>query len=175
MTNNFAQQIELEIHPWTVSDLSAVRTIALATWLATYGSFIPEADIRKFWEESYTIEKLTELCNSPTARGFIESHAAGFAKTRFNSDEKKFYLQSLYVLPEHQGKGIGSKLLDAVEEYARTFDVDSIWLGVMSQNLAALDWYRRIGFQFEQEEPFTMGTTTVMHLIGFRTIKRKAL
>lgn len=167
----------VNLHTWTVNDLAAVRHIALTTWLAAYSSFIPESDIRLFFEEWYTVEKLKELCNSPTARGFIaemDSHAVGFAKTSYNSDEKKFYLQSLYVLPESQGKGIGTKLLDAAEEFARSFGADAIWLGVMTQNLVTLDWYKRIGFQFEKEEPFTMGNTTVMHLIGFRKINRKA-
>lgn len=76
-------------------------------------------------------------------------------------------------MPDFQGKGIGTKLLHATEECALSFDVDAIWLGVMTQNLPALNWYRRIGFQFESEEPFTMGNTTVMHLIGFRKINRE--
>lgn len=165
----------VNIHPWTVNDLAAVQHIAWTTWIATYGSFISEQDIRLFFDAWYTIEKLEELCDSPTARGFIaeiDSQAVGFAKTSYNPDDKKFSLHSLYVLPEWQGKGIGTKLLDATEEFALSFDADAIWLGVMTQNLAALNWYRRIGFQFENEEPFTMGNTTVMHLIGFRKINR---
>jgi ribosomal protein S18 acetylase RimI-like enzyme len=45
-----------------------------------------------------------------------------------------------------------------------------IWLGVMVQNVDALAWYRKLGFIFEREEPFTMGKTTVPHLIGFKKI-----
>ncbi len=168
--------MEVNIHQWTVNDLAAVRHIALTTWLATYSGFIPAQDIRLFFDEWYTIEKLQELCNSPTARGFIaelDSNAVGFAKTSYNPDEKKFSLHSLYVVPGCQGKGIGKRLLDATEAFACSFGAEAIWLGVMTQNLVALNWYQRIGFQFEKEEPFTMGNTTVMHLIGFRKINRE--
>ena len=169
---------EIVIRPWTRDDLQAIRDIAWKTWLATYSSFIPEEDLQTFLDEFYSIAALTKLLNSTQARTFIaeiHANAVGFSKTNFNDTDNRFYVASLYVLPEFQGKGIGTRLMNASEEFAFTFGVDSIWLGVMTQNVDALNWYKRIGFQFVREEPFTMGKTTVQHLIGFRTIKRNQL
>jgi ribosomal protein S18 acetylase RimI-like enzyme len=163
----------LSIREWEVEDIPSIQHIAWTTWLASYGSFIPERDMRTFFEEYYTTEALTHFCQERFAKGFIaecETTPAGFAKTNFSTNEKKFYLNSLYILPEYQGKGIGSQLLQVCEDFALSLNADEIWLGVMAQNVSALEWYKKIGFQFVREEPFTMGKTTVQHLIGFRRI-----
>ncbi len=162
------------VRTWRLEDLPAVQHIAWTTWLATYGGFIPESDMRSFFDQYYTLEALKEFCTSQIAKGFIaevDSTPVGFSKTNFDSNHKKFYLNSLYILPEHQGKGVGAKLLRASEEFALSLNAQEVWLGVMEQNVAALEWYKRIGFEFVEEAPFTMGNTTVMHLIGYRAIK----
>jgi diamine N-acetyltransferase len=166
--------MQVVIRDWVDTDIPSVQHIAWTTWLATYGSFIPERDMQAFFDEYYTAQALMQFCGGDLARGFIAhagETAAAFAKTMLNPSDQKFYLNSLYALPEHQGKGIGSMLLRRCQDFARTLGASEIWLGVMTKNTAALDWYRNIGFQFVHEEPFTMGQTTVQHLIGYRTIR----
>jgi len=165
--------VSLVVRRWEPTDIPSVQRIAWTTWLAAYGGFIPEVDMRTFFDQYYTADALEKFCSDDHARGFLADYdavPAGFAKTARNTDDGRFYLNSLYVLPEYQGKGIGSRLLQASERFALTLHAPEVWLGVMMQNTAAVDWYRRIGFQFVSEEPFTMGHTTVPHLIGFRTI-----
>ena len=64
--------------------------------------------------------------------------------------------------------------MKASEEIALTFGADSVWLGVMTKNIPALEWYRKLGFDFVEEAPFVMGNTTVMHLIGRKKITETA-
>jgi ribosomal protein S18 acetylase RimI-like enzyme len=100
----------------------------------------------------------------------IKSVPAGYAKSNLSVSENKLYVQSMYVLPEFQGRGIGHLLLRSAERRAREFDLDRIWLGVMVQNTNALEWYKKNGFEFVEESPFMIGDTTVQHLIGYRTL-----
>ncbi len=170
-------ETDVSVRKWEPSDVSSVQRIAWTTWLATYGSFIPEADMRAFFDEFYTTELLERFCKDDTARGFIAEYdgsPAGFAKSNFNKDEWKFYLNSLYVLPLYQGKRIGSALLRVCEDFAVSCGAKEIWLGVMTQNVSAIEWYKKIGFRFDREEPFVMGRTTVQHLIGYRSINQPA-
>jgi len=130
-------------------------------------------DLRGYFEEHYSVKALGELMASSGFHGLLallDGEAAGYGKVKFNDQERRCYVSSLYILPAYQGKGVGSKLLTKAEGYARGFGVDEIWLGVMEQNTTALAWYRKIGFQFVKEAPFTMGKTTVNHLIGYRPI-----
>jgi ribosomal protein S18 acetylase RimI-like enzyme len=60
--------------------------------------------------------------------------------------------------------------MKTAEDRAVALGMSEVWLGVMIQNTPALEWYKRTGFHFVEEAPFTMGNTTVVHLIGYRTI-----
>jgi ribosomal protein S18 acetylase RimI-like enzyme len=161
------------VREWNRSDLPVVRQITWVTWLATYASFIPVADMEAYFASRYTPEDLTKLFESPNIRCAVaecDGAVVGFGRTQYNSQENRIYLSSLYVLPSFQGKGIGMKLVREAEGVARLLNLDEIWLGVMVDNVDALAWYRKIGFFFEREEPFVMGGTTVSHLIGFKKI-----
>ncbi len=163
----------MTIREWTTEDLPAVRHITWETWVATYSSFIPMDDLRGYFEKVYSVEALAALMEPSTFQGLLaieDGVPAGYGKVKYNSGEKRCYISSLYILPDFQGRGIGGKLLARGEEFARTFGVDEVWLGVMVQNTGALAWYRKIGFQFVEEAPFTMGKTTVNHLIGYRKL-----
>lgn len=150
-----------------------IRRIFWETWHATYSAFIPEADLEQYFSERYSVEALHALFQSGDVHGAIadvDGVPVGAMITRFRKDEGRFYVSSLYVLPSCQGTGVGRALMQLASSLARERGVKQIWLGVMSKNLSALRWYERQGFQFIEELPFTMGGTTVHHLIGYKDI-----
>ncbi len=54
-------------------------------------------------------------------------------------------LAILAVLPDARGKGIGSALLDAVEERLRALGIDDMLIGVITTNTDAMRLYERRG------------------------------
>lgn len=163
----------LEIREWTAADLETIRRLTWTTWLDAYGTFIPEKDLKLYFDAVYSVEELTRLQESPHFRGLLaemDRQAAGYAKVRYAPEEARCYVSSLYILPEFQGMGVGNVLLEEAERRALAFGVKEIWLGVMVQNTKALEWYLRKGFVFVEEQPFTMGSTSVPHRIGYRPI-----
>jgi ribosomal protein S18 acetylase RimI-like enzyme len=162
---------EPALRVWTVGDIETVRMIARETWKATYGAFIPDADLTEYLETRYAVEALTNTIADPLFRGFLaswEDHDAGYMIVSTPSKEDRCYVSSVYVLPAYQGKGIGRAFMAEARRYAQRRGFDRIWLGVMTANTAARAWYERNGFRFVKKEPFTMGTTTVEHLIGYQ-------
>ncbi|MGQ9798829.1 MAG: GNAT family N-acetyltransferase [Ignavibacterium sp.] len=160
------------IRYWSEKDFSAVRKILLGTWLNTY-TFIPEEDIRFHLEKFYTIEKLQQLYTDSNTNCFmaeVNENPIGWMKLYNNENQKRFYVSSLYVLPDYQGFGIGRKFLEVAESLTGKMNYDRIWLGVMKDNIKALNCYKKIGFYFIEEEPFQMGKTIVIHLIGYKLI-----
>jgi ribosomal protein S18 acetylase RimI-like enzyme len=102
----------------------------------------------------------------------VDEGVAGYEKNFFSKDEQRYYVSSLYILPQYQGLGLGRDLLSAAESRAVQRGLDRIWLGVMKENKSTLSWYRKHGFVFGDELPFTMGRTTIPHLIGYRLIRK---
>jgi ribosomal protein S18 acetylase RimI-like enzyme len=56
-------------------------------------------------------------------------------------------IHDLAVLPQHQGKGVGQALLDAVEDHARRKGCCKLTLEVLDDNTRARALYRRFGFE----------------------------
>ena len=161
---------------WTIEDLPSVRNVTWLTWLDAYASFVPVEDLRAYFDEHYSLESLGQLFRHPSVKGFVavvEHEVVGYLKTMFEQKSDRFYISSVYVLPKFQGAGVGGHLMKEAEEQALVCGVDEVWLGVMTQNIPALEWYRRNGFVFVEEQPFTMGHTTVPHLIGYKKIQRR--
>ena len=165
-------QTEINIRNWTKEDFPIVKEILLTTWKDSY-SFIPDKDIKIHFENFYCKDCLIEMINDPYTIGTLaeaNSVPVGWMKLFEDHINKKLYVSSLYILPEYQGYGIGHKLLEESYKIAREKHFSKVWLGVMKQNVKSLEWYQKLGFIFGDEEPFKMGSTEIMHLIGHKII-----
>ncbi|NWG02129.1 MAG: GNAT family N-acetyltransferase [Syntrophaceae bacterium] len=163
----------LTIRSWQKSDLAPIRRIIWQSWMSTYSSFISKTDLKTHFDTYYSEASLLRMFDNSAIQGFVaatEDNIAGFARLFYNRDENRLYITSMYFLPECQGQGMGRKLLEAAEKYAVKKSFDELWLGVMVKNRVALNFYRKAGFLFVREEPFTMGDTTVSHLIGYKKL-----
>ena len=72
-------------------------------------------------------------------------------------------LAALFVDPDHQGKGIGTRLMDKAKSLRRKID-----LCVYSENTTALGFYVKCGFTVKKErpEPHTGHRETLMEYTG---------
>ena len=157
-------------------DFDTLRFILKTTWFDTYSKFIPEEDLTFYLNETYNNDKLKLLLNNPDTKIFIaevESKSAGMMRVSEDKLQKRFYLNSLYVLPDYQGFGVGKELSILAENIALSLQHDKIWLGVMEKNTTAMNWYKKNGFVFPEEEPFQMGKTKVNHFIGYKILLEK--
>ena len=66
-------------------------------------------------------------------------------------------LGDIYVAPAYRSTGIGQRLLDEAQGWARLMEADTLRLNVHSANSAAINYYLRKGF----EEKFKVMTITL--------------
>jgi ribosomal protein S18 acetylase RimI-like enzyme len=161
------------IRPWKKSDLTSIQAITWQSWMATYSSFIPESDLKSYFDIYYGESPLLSMFDHPLMQGYVAEsggHVIGFIRLVFNQEENRIYFPSLHVIRDFQGQGMGAKLLEAAEGYATEKGLPELWVGVIVKNREAFSFYRKTGFIFVKEEPFTMGKTTVSHLIGLKKI-----
>lgn len=104
----------------------------------------------------------------PLRRRFFEA-----AKAILNRDMEgmadetspdEFYLDTLAVMPQHRGKGIGSALLMAMAERARSLGKPAALL-VDKTNPKAEALYRTLGFSYIDDRPFAGVYMSHMRLI----------
>ena len=56
-------------------------------------------------------------------------------------------IESLSVLPQYRGSGLGSELLDRLEQHLRAVGADDLILGALPGNTDAIRLYERRGYQ----------------------------
>lgn len=157
------------VRPWAFADVVAVREVLRKSWEAAYGAFIPADDLRTYLDAAYSHDALRELMTDPEIKGFVGvkgREVVAVIRLHDHRSEGRTYVSSVYVVPEEQGTGWGNRLMQLAAREAAAAGRQEIWLGVMTQNVPALEWYRRHGFVADRQEPFLMGRTTVQHLIG---------
>ena len=163
------------VRKWKEEDAAGVRKVLQLSWQKAYSSFIPQEDLDFYLDKTYSEPSLQEMSKNPDYICYvaeIEDTIGGWLKLTDNKSEKRFYLSSIYVLPEFQNMKIGEKLyrLACAEAVKKGFT--EMYIGVMVQNKRALQWYQKLGFTFFEEQPFTMGNTSVPHLIGRKILDK---
>ena len=124
----------LEIRPMQHSDLDAVLAI--------------EVDLFPIdaWSEELFLGELAEVSNSrDLAVAVIDSQIVGYASFRYVG--KQGDVNTVAVSKTHQGKGIGTSLMDWLESQATLRNVREIFLEVRSDNDAAMKMYSTRGYE----------------------------
>ncbi len=169
------------------SDADGIRRLLRRSWAAAYGAFAPPEDLRACLAEHYCTTRLREYVDDPQSRSLVAEDGGriiGYLRLQASGDSPsaagcgpgpaRMYIRSIYVSPDRQGGGIGRALMRIALEHARKSGFTEIWLGVMRPNRRAYDWYVGQGFSPREEEPFTMGTTTVPCLICRKALTNRA-
>ncbi len=148
------------------------------TWLATYPNkkhnITREDILEKDWESKERLERWQKTIAENGKNGtftFVAKEGnkvVGFCAV---SKEKNYNdLKIIYVLPKHQGKGIGRMLLNkamAVLETAKDTIVE-----VVGYNKGAIDFYEKLGFiEFEKGKGHEIPNGKIMPTIRMKLKK----
>ena len=96
------------------------------------------------------MRQLVEAADAATWIAEADDRMAGFAIVEWA--EGAAYIQTLEVLPERRGSGVGGELLRLTEGSARGAGAELIWLHVDAENAGAIRLYERHGYRYENRE-----------------------
>ncbi len=142
----------------TVADLGRVSDIKVRNWEDTYASLLEAAVLRPFLDRDAQLAELHEKLAEPgtlmLVAGDRSGAIAGFAVT-YLEVEPEPWLESLHVLRELRGSGIGTLLMRCTAERVIARGHNSMSLGVISGNVAAARFYERLGGAMIGLEPLS--------------------
>lgn len=145
-------------------DIEKIQEIAMQSWIDTYSNIIDEETIREVINNWYASEDLKKQVKDPIffvaeeknkMKGFIHASVK----------DEKAHLHRLYIRPESQGEGTGTKLYEKAEKKVREANGQFIELEVMSENTKGFDFYISRGFTEEKEEKVELNETEVMQKV----------
>lgn len=157
------EQLPATIRRATVEDIPVLRDLADRTWREAYAEIISAAQIDYMLGWMYSPEQIAKEIGAGVIWEIteVEDQPAGFCSLTF-VDQDHAKLNRLYVLPERQGLGLGSRLLTRVQELARERGVREISLQVNKQNARAIRRYERAGYNVSHSAVFDIGGGFVM-------------
>ena len=131
-------------------DTKQVKYAAKKSWHATYEGIIPVEIQENFLNGAYSDEMMERrLEHSLMLVAEVENIIAGFANFTPVNEQGQTELSAIYLLPEYQGKGIGSSLLNTGIEKLK--DVKEIHLDVEKENTIGTTFYKVKGFRTVDE------------------------
>jgi len=130
------------------ADLDRVTEIKVRNWTDTYSALLDPAVLEPYLDRDVQLADLRAEAAQPGTLLLVaedrSGEIAGFALTYLESEPEP-WLESLHVLRERRGEGIGSLLMRATAKHVRARGHSSMRLGVISGNDAAARFYERLG------------------------------
>jgi ribosomal protein S18 acetylase RimI-like enzyme len=139
--------------------------IAERTFKETYVDQVPADDMDAYLRSEFslgqvrrdlhrdgTIYFLAELHRRPV--GYLKVNLPGVQTDLDETDAVE--IESIYVRADHQGTGIGRRLM---EEAIAVANLQAVWLGVWEKNPNAIAFYERWGFRRFGTHSFRLGRT----------------
>ena len=138
-----------------MADAAAISAVNVETWRVAYRGLVPDDYLagRSAADREPKWRRLLEPgsgCHTLVAT--VDHVVAGYCSLALPSRDQDTgpdvaEVTSIYVLPEHQGSGIGRALMTAGLEHVRgAVEFEQVTLWVFSANQAAQAFYRQLGF-----------------------------
>lgn len=135
------------IEPAKASDVQEIKQVLSQTWINTYGPFLSHTTIQKVTDVWHAPELLEAQVKNSDIFFRLAKDESGIILgliTAQQYDEDTLIVARLYVRPQSQRQGIGSKLLNdtmSIYSHAKKFQ-----LAVEAQNEKGISFYRKQGF-----------------------------
>ncbi len=156
-------QTEIKIVPALSDDIPAIQQIVQITWPDTYLKIIGQQQLDYMLQLFYSTEALMKQMEEGHLFLVAKQGHKILAFAAYNQeDEKTWKLQKLYALPDTQGRGIGSMLIDYIINDLKHRNTTRLKLNVNRHNSAKI-FYEKLGFKVVLEEDIDIGNGYFMN------------
>ncbi|KIO51976.1 GNAT family N-acetyltransferase [Flavobacterium hibernum] len=148
-----------------LNDIKTIQEITNITWPITYGEILSKEQLDYMLGLFYSEEALAKQIENKEQLFYLISDSEsiiGFIGIEHNyKNEAITKIHKIYLLPETQGKGIGKKVFDEIQNMALENNSKALLLNVNRFN-TALGFYKKIGFQVAEEVNIEIGNGYLM-------------
>jgi ribosomal protein S18 acetylase RimI-like enzyme len=155
----------VRISPVAGTDLQSLAQLARDIWYLHYPGMITVSQIDYMLAQRYQPEVIALQIESGEAwwdKLEVQSQLAGFASYEPGSESSSIKLDKLYVNQRFMRRGLGSALLNRVEEQSRSRGYRSLYLQVNKGNAPSIAFYRSNGFEVKDSVKVDIGNQFFM-------------
>lgn len=155
----------VEIRQATEADIPVLGALARLIWRASFRDIVSPEQIEYMLEQRYHPDVLRRvLVDGEPTYEILSVDGEPLAYTAYLPTDRidELKLQQLYVHPEWQGRGLGGRLMDRVEQVARECGRSRLMLTVNRHNHRAKGAYEKRGFSVREAAQFDIGGGFIM-------------
>lgn len=160
------------IRPAALTDVAAIRAVGIAAWYDTYTGMVPADYIAWALEKWWTSEAIQRHVLSDTFLVLVaevNDQIVGMASAQVRADQTAI-LWRLYVNHVYRGQGIGTRLLDEVQNQL-PLEVKTLYIEYYQQNQRAAAFYAAQGFIFDRVETILFQEVPIVSIFVKRLIR----
>lgn len=135
-------------------DAQKISDVHRKSWHNTYDGILPPEKIEEMLVHSEAAQldhfRETAKGNKPEHLllvAKIQGEIIGFCDMKYNG--KKAEVKAIYILPDHQHRGIGTKMMDKFREWAN--HPPEVSADVLLENRSAVRFFEKHGFRANQD------------------------
>ncbi|MFH1158962.1 MAG: GNAT family N-acetyltransferase [Pseudomonadota bacterium] len=143
---------DIFIREATVADADVIGRVHVDSWRESYAGIFPDDILRDLsweeraenWKKALREEKIPWKMFVAEEGGIVKGFVA-VGKSRKPEFPFEGELYAFYILKEAQGRGIGRKLFEKVQNSLKLGGMNSMFLLVLKDNGPAIEFYRHMG------------------------------
>ncbi|MCW2258702.1 MULTISPECIES: GNAT family N-acetyltransferase [Sphingobacterium] len=157
---------KINIKKVTLSDIKDLQKIGKQTFFETFSESNSEENMKKYLEEGFSVDKLTEELTNPYSEFYFaldNQEVIGYLKLNVGESQteeqhhESLEIERIYVLQDYHGKKIGQILYEKALQIALERKSEYVWLGVWEENPRAISFYKKNGFIEFDKHIFVLG------------------
>ncbi len=153
----------MHLRPAIEADIPLLRDLAHRIWRECYPGIITPEQIEFMLGWMYSEGEIRRQIAAGIAWEIaeIEGAPAGYLSWQCE-DDGRVKISKLYLLPQHQRRGLGARMIGHIAAHARALGARAMWMQVNKRNTSAIGAYLKAGFHIEKEAVFDIGGGFVM-------------
>lgn len=160
----------MKVREATIKDAEGIGKVHVDSWRTTYKSIVPDEYLNKLsyeqrahlWEQ-HILDTAKYILVAENENGEIIGFASA-SKRETNPALHTNYLDTLYLLEEYQGQGIGKLLLKEIFIYFNQKDYKKIYVEVLAENNTKY-FYEHFGAKLLKSVEINIGGKVVEELV----------
>lgn len=161
----------------TTSDIPVIKSMAEVVFRDTYSNILSSPQIDYMMEWMYSLPNLEKQLSDGHVYyiAMLGDEPCGYVSVQYEGDtpegKAQFHLHKIYIMPAHQGKGLGRILFNQVLDFAKnTASGKPITIELnMNRDNPALHFYQHLGLKILRSGDFHIGNGYYMndYILGY--------
>lgn len=156
-----------KIEKCTFEDIEQIRGFSRHVFKNAFQDFNSEENMEAYISHAFSLKQMEKEFRNPYSFFYKLTKRKvliGYLKLNVHlgqterDDLNAMEIERVYIHPDYQGKGLGTRLVEFARQIANTQKKSYLWLGVWEKNVRAIKLYEEIGFEKFGSHPFNLGT-----------------